>query len=726
MNKRVEKFFSNSKQLKRKGLTLFFILFGLVMPLFFVNGWDGLQWIGEQVLNAIVSLFFKALGVLFLPGLFLSNLFIAITGLILGWIIGPNFISLQFTQNPFVDIGLSITKGFANMGFILFLVAIALATVLRIEEYKAKKTLTTLIIVALLVNFSPVLCGIIIDASNIVMNFFLNNITGLNAFVNNFTILSQTAWNLIVGSGFDPWANMAAFMQVLVLTFFNFFAGFIFVLFSALFIMRYIMLWILVILSPIAFVSYILPATRRGRSLLSWRTWWEQLIAWSFIGMIAGFFLYLGFTMISLIAAAPGTFVIEPNLAWQGGGLGLMNNVLPYLIPLVLLWIAYREAKRTSAMFAKEIVEAPEKIAKTAVQAAAMVAVTAATAGAGAAIGAAKGAPGAIGAFQKRMDKYETDHPETAGGRLAGWMSRRAGTLRGKDIDDKLDTKTWAGRRRKGAENLTAEAKKTYGEVKEDIGEWTKKQKQKHPDAAAIIGWTKKQTKKGLTRVVLGREEKERELRPEEERDKVRYKYDEEKKEWVKTKQGLTKKEIDSRHLIDIEQKPGIMPVFKDAMKTVTKGFDDAIEDQLKKMGAVVSSKLQKDLEKINDLITKREAGETITEDDVVDMGWAEKIIKRGDEITLTILKKRKEELEGRAAKEIKGLKVPKVSEFFSKTFRKRPKTPKENETRPPTPPPPTGPGPEETGEDDSSGRVSPDETGEGDSSGGVSPEETG
>jgi hypothetical protein len=262
--------------------------------------------------------------------------------------------------------------------------------------------------------------------------------------------------------------------------------------------------------------------------------------------------------------------------------------------------------------------------------------------------------------------------------------------------------------------------KKVSEEVTEKVAEPLKKKVEEiqteeyakeHPKRAAIVKagtWAGK----GLKTAILGREEKQRELRPEEERDKIRYKYDEEKKEWVKTNQKLTNKEIKERHLFEIEQKPGVMPVVKDAMKIIAKGFDDAIEDQLKKMGVVVSLKVQKDLEKINELIAKKDGGGTITEEDVIGIGWAEKIIKRGDEITMEILKKRKAVLEERAAKEIKGVKIPKVSEIFSKSFRKKPKTPKKDETRPPTPPPPVGPGPEETGEGDSSGGVSPEETG--------------
>ena len=377
------------------------------------GAFDPICWALEALASVLIKFF--VLLTFGIP-LILSALFAGIMVLILGWIISPAFISLKFTNNAFVNAGLSITRGFSNLGFIVFLVAIGLATALRIEEYKAKKTLPILIIIALLINFSPVFCGIIIDASNIVMNFFLEKITGIEGFINIINQTGSSLMNLLFGSQFKIGAVIAAAVVVLVLIVFNFFAGFIFILFSALFIMRYIMLWILVILSPIAFVSYILPATRRGGSLLSWRKWWEQLVAWSIIGIIAGFFLYLGFFMIALINNNPRYFTCLPGdtnpdgTPKCGSGLGLMNNVVPYLIPLVLLWIAHRETRRTTALFAREIIEMPEKVAKSAV----MVGAIAATGGAMVAGAAAlKKAAGTLSSPEK-FAKFRETHPTAA------------------------------------------------------------------------------------------------------------------------------------------------------------------------------------------------------------------------------------------------------------------------------------------------------------------------
>ena len=72
--------------------------------------------------------------------------------------------------------GWVITRDIVNMFFILALVIIAFATILRIETYGIKALLPKLIIMALLINFSYLACGIIIDATHITANSFINEI----------------------------------------------------------------------------------------------------------------------------------------------------------------------------------------------------------------------------------------------------------------------------------------------------------------------------------------------------------------------------------------------------------------------------------------------------------------------------------------------------------------------------------------------------------------------
>jgi len=266
----------------------------------------------------------------------------------------PNFINLPYTKEGVVGLGWGIVKDFTNMFFIVILVFIGLATALRIREYEAKKTLPLLILIALLINFTPVICGAIIDASNIIMNFFLDKLSSTNLLEQQLKIQGDmirgelNALTLI-----DPFKQLSLILKSCVLIAFNFIATFIFFAFSLLFAMRYIAIWVLVILSPLAFFSYILPATRK-----LWTTWWNQFIQWATIGITGAFFLYLGLQSLTILSDTkiystpppPGLNFLEP------AGLNFINEMLPYGVAIAFLILSFFMGLSTGAMGGSQII----------------------------------------------------------------------------------------------------------------------------------------------------------------------------------------------------------------------------------------------------------------------------------------------------------------------------------------------------------------------------------
>ena len=256
---------------------------------------------------------------------------------IFNWVISENFISLSYTdpaRNPFIAVGWDLTRGLANIFFVLALVAIGLGTALRMQDYQAKKKLPMLIIMALLINFTPVILGLIVDGSNLIMNFFLQGVTGTDVFTSNII----TIGNNFKGSAtiWDPQMAMSSTINSITISIFNFITMFILFLFCVLFIMRYVMIWVLVILSPLAFASYVFPQTRREFS-----EWWKNFIQWVTVGVTGTFFLYLG----SQIMYLSGTESFKNQLSSIPGGGGaadfsmLFNSLLPYGIAMVVMSI---------------------------------------------------------------------------------------------------------------------------------------------------------------------------------------------------------------------------------------------------------------------------------------------------------------------------------------------------------------------------------------------------
>ncbi|MEK7110876.1 MAG: hypothetical protein AAB867_03415, partial [Patescibacteria group bacterium] len=76
-----------------------------------------------------------------------------------------------------VSIGWGVARDVANLFFIFILLYIAIGFILQLSSYGDKKVLVTLIVVALLINFSLVISQNIINGSNLLANEFYDAIS---------------------------------------------------------------------------------------------------------------------------------------------------------------------------------------------------------------------------------------------------------------------------------------------------------------------------------------------------------------------------------------------------------------------------------------------------------------------------------------------------------------------------------------------------------------------
>jgi len=297
--------------------------------------------------GAIIQIFIQIL-------VLISSGFLYLAGSILSWVCSDNFISLPYTHGPIIDDTWALTRDLTNMLFVVVLVFIGLATALRIRDYEAKKTLPVLIIIALLINFTPVICGFIVDATNIVMNFFIKNASAGEIIAVQLSSYYNSVKSDILGiSFFNPLEHIKIFIRAAIVSFFNIIAGFILLAFAFIFIFRYIAIWMLVILSPFAFFSYILPATRK-----IWTMWWNQFIQWTFIGVTGSFFLYLGmFTIKTVAEHSKELGHVGANWLLDFTGVSeLLNGTLSLGIGLAFLAAAFFMGLSSGAMGGNQII----------------------------------------------------------------------------------------------------------------------------------------------------------------------------------------------------------------------------------------------------------------------------------------------------------------------------------------------------------------------------------
>ena len=197
-----------------------------------------------------------------------------------------------FQKMDMVYLGWTITRDIVNMFFILGLIVIAFATILRIETYGMKALLPKIIIIALLINFSYLACGIIIDASQILTTYFLGQIktNDIGAAVLD-TLKVQTALMPEQGATVavvtsDPEGALIlnmAFSAAII-----FVAGFVLLIGAILLFLRIGALWALIILAPFAWFFGIFPALKSHND-----KWWSEFFKWSFFAPIYVFFIYL-------------------------------------------------------------------------------------------------------------------------------------------------------------------------------------------------------------------------------------------------------------------------------------------------------------------------------------------------------------------------------------------------------------------------------------------------
>ncbi len=343
MKRKIKKggFFLHKKS-KNIFFSVFFAFLGLSFPLFFVDGLAST--IGSYTASAITGTLFLVVSTVSLVFSTFADWFLRIS-------LSPEFISIPYTTgNDFVSYGWSIVRDFVNMFFIIVLIIIGLSTSLQVETYRWQKTLPRLVAVALLINFTPVFLGVFIDAANMMMNYFVSSIGEESIFVMRMrglydvmaSNLANAPWTSFTGGIITPVAMSVIF------TLFNTLTGIIYGLYGILFAMRYVVIWLLVIISPFGFFCYILPATQPF-----FRYWWRLFIWWCIAGIAAAFFLYLGEIMFQYIDQDA---MMPVSTQHQGMDIGMFVRTFPLMIPLLFILFGFISTISMSSAGAKGFV----------------------------------------------------------------------------------------------------------------------------------------------------------------------------------------------------------------------------------------------------------------------------------------------------------------------------------------------------------------------------------
>lgn len=237
--------------------------------------------------------------------------------------------------------GWRVFRDIVNMIFIFIVIYIGLRTIMQIGGRGERQLLIYVIIIALLINFSLVITGIIIDASNILALGLYDQLetgtrgsigpdakTLAGVFLQAAQVTGAQSRDIFNATANAPsqssspgfWKSSLGNTGAIII---NVVVIFVMLAAAVFFLFRIPILWILMVLSPLAFAAYILGGTRKY-----FNTWLSKLLNQAFFAPIFMAFFFA----VAAIYNSPA-FTNIGNVAGQS----ITAFILKYFMVVTLL-----------------------------------------------------------------------------------------------------------------------------------------------------------------------------------------------------------------------------------------------------------------------------------------------------------------------------------------------------------------------------------------------------
>ncbi len=339
---------------------------------------DALSWVAEKTIVPILSWTFWWIQKF-------TALLMGLGGLMLNYVIKITILDMSDNVGKIIGINIAwkIIRDLMNIVFIFILVYEGILMIIGLSNTnQVKKFIGGVILASLLINFSLFFTKVIIDASNIVTIGIYNSIVDAAPPVNTPVVVGiQTGladkFQQVLGlqgfystesiqlgaAGTDSYsghliANVMASVLFLI-------TAFVFFAVSIMFVIRYIVLIILLTLSPIAYMGMALPSLN-GQARDWWNALWGQII-------FAPIFMIMMLIVLTLISNGISGISTLDYAKWatagQGGSLeadgALINLFFNFAIIIALtiasLITAKKYATQGSSMIGKLTGEATSR-----------------------------------------------------------------------------------------------------------------------------------------------------------------------------------------------------------------------------------------------------------------------------------------------------------------------------------------------------------------------------
>lgn len=219
--------------------------------------------------------------------------------------------------------------------FALLLIAFMNILKLNIDLYAVKKSLPGLIVGVILANLSLLICRVIVDFASLLARYFIT-LAGGEDIGSKLTALMGIKGALAAGGGVTLFGIATtlgvvggACLGILIVLIFLGIPGLLLAALAFLLYVRIYVIWILVILAPLAFVILGFPPFAQY-----FKTWWSWFAKWVFLAPVAYFFIALA-SKLGGVALAPAQEAT--SLSWLGGWLlGVIVLSMTIYVPFTM------------------------------------------------------------------------------------------------------------------------------------------------------------------------------------------------------------------------------------------------------------------------------------------------------------------------------------------------------------------------------------------------------
>ena len=240
-------------------------------------------------------------------------------------------------------------RDICNLAFIFGFIYIGIRTIIDAGNSDTKRWLASIIIGALLINFSLFFAKIIIDASNYLAIEVYNSMTSGQEFNLSYTFAEKMG----ISTYFNPPTDSEKFANLTVGGTWSFYlmgavvfmvAAFVFAAGGVLLIIRFVALILIMIFSPILFAATVFPGTEKYAKDL-----WSKLISYSFFAPVYLLLLLISIRMIEAVSKALKTGSMSDALtgaSFGGSSVDSYTVILNFAIAIFFMIMSLQIAQK--------------------------------------------------------------------------------------------------------------------------------------------------------------------------------------------------------------------------------------------------------------------------------------------------------------------------------------------------------------------------------------------